>query len=432
MNEQMIRKNNMRIFPIYKMFAWDLLFHYAIIFLFLTQVKGFTASQVLLADSLYALFRIFSQIPCVNITDSFGKQKSLLVGNVLVTLSILMIIVGNGFPLLILFNLVQAIGYNLKGLCEPTILSDSVPVSSSSSKIYAKINGKGSSLYYVFDAISSASTGFLYVINPYFPMILCFLCCVVSTVISLAFSEPPSNVKNIKKESTNFISYYKDIFNTSKQILKSNRLKSLLVFTLLFGAILSFWGTLRSSILVDIGVPEQYFGIILAAMQIISSISSRKQQWFHNKLKNRALTWFSLSLSIAFILTGLLVTCNISFSVSFAITALTIALVGIIKGPYYTLSEKYFNSFSNPEVNTKIFAVKSLLENLGRVILSFFASCLLDITTTSYAFIIIGGIAFVIFIFLLNYMKSKVGLKPEEYSKEDLIFSTEDISKESK
>ena len=370
MNEQMIRKNNMRIFPIYKMFAWDLLFHYAIIFLFLTQVKGFTASQILLADSFYAIFRVAFQIPCVNITDLFGKQKSLLIGNLLVTLSILMIIIGNGFPLLILFNLVQAIGYNLKGLCEPTILSDSVPDSSSSSKIYAKINGKGSSLYYIFDAISSATTGFLYVISPYFPMILCFLCCVASTIIS-------------------------------------------------------FWGTLRSSILVDIGVPEQYFGIILAVMQIISSISSRKQQWFHNKLKNRALTWFSLSLSIAFILTGLLVTCNISFSVSFAITALTIALVGIIKGPYYTLSEKYFNSFSNPEVNTKIFAVKSLLENLGRVILSFFASCLLDITTTSYAFIIIGGIAFIVFIFLLNYMKSKVGLKPEEYPEEDLIFSNE-------
>lgn len=423
MNEQMIRKNNMRIYPIYKMFSWDLLFYYAITFLFLTQVKGFTASQVLLADSFYAIFRVISQIPCVNIIDSFGKQKSLLIGNLLVTLSIIMIILGHGFPLLILFNLLQALGYNLKGLCEPTILSDSIPESSSSAKIYSKIDSKGSSLYYIFDAISSATTGFLYVLNPYIPMILCLICCLISTVLSLALNEPISNTKVEKNKSTGFIAYYKDILTTFKQIMKSGRLKSLLIFSLCFWAILSVWSTLRSSILVDIGVPEQYFGIILAAMQIIASISSRKQQWFHNKLKNRALTWFSLSVSIGLILTGLLVVCNISFAVSLTITLITIALFGIIKGPYFTLSQRYFNSFSNPEVNTKIFAVKSLLENIGRVLLALFASYLLDITATAYASIIIGSMFFVIFIFLLNYMKTRVGLKPEEYLEEDLIFS---------
>lgn len=425
MNEQMIRKNNMRIFPIYKMFAWDLLFHYAIIFLFLTQAKGFTASQVLLADSFYAIFRIIFQIPCVNIIDSFGKQKSLLIGNLLVTLSIIIIILGNVFPLLILFNLLQSLGYNLKGLCEPTILSDSIPESASSAKIYSKIDSKGSSLYYIFDAISSVTTGFLYVLNPYIPIILCLICCLISTVLSLAFNEPISNTKVKENNSTGFIAYYKDILNTFKQIVKSGRLKSLLIFSLCFWSIFSVWTTLRSSILVDIGVPEQYFGIILATMQIIASISSRKQQWFHNKLKNRALTWFSLSISIALILTGLLVVCNISFAVSLTITLITIALFGIIKGPYFTLSQRYFNSFSNPEVNTKIFAVKSLLENLGRVLLALFASYLLDITTTAYATIIIGSMFFVIFIFLLNYMKTRIGLKPEEYAKEDLVFSNE-------
>lgn len=432
MKEQMIRKNNMRIFPMYKMFSWDLLFHYATIFLFLTQIKGLSASEVLFANSFYAIFRVVFQIFCVNIVDSIGKQKSLLLGNLLVTISILLLILGNGLSFLIFLYLIQAIGYNLKGLCEPTILSDSIPKSSSSAKIYAKINGKGSSSYYVFDAISSATTGFLYVINPYIPMIMCFVCCLISTVISLAFDEPNSNIKSKKDKPEGFVAYYKDIFIAFKQITKSNRLKSLLLFSLCFYGLLSVFGTLRSSILVDIGLPEQYFGIILAIMQIISSISARNQQWFHNTLKNRALTWFSLSIASFFMITGLLVKCNISFVVSLVSSLLVIILVGIIKGPYYTLIQKYLNSFSNPDVNTKIFAINSLLENLGRVLLSFFASFLLSVTTTSYAFIIIGSIFFVIFIFLLNYMKSKVGLKPEEYSKEDLVFSTENISKESK
>ena len=52
------KKNlNMKLFPIYKMFAWDLLFYYAISFLFLTNVKSLSASEVVLVDvSFYTFF----------------------------------------------------------------------------------------------------------------------------------------------------------------------------------------------------------------------------------------------------------------------------------------------------------------------------------------------------------------------------------------
>lgn len=426
MNEQMIRKNNMRIFPIYKMFAWDLLFHYAIIFLFLTQVKGLTAAEVLFTDSFYAIFRVAFQIFCVKLVDTIGKQKSLLIGNLLVSISILGIILNSSILFLIFLYFIQAMGYNLKGLCEPTLLHDSIPESSSSSKIYSKIDGKGNSLYYIFDAISAITTGFLYVINPYIPLILCFICCLISTILTLAFNEPIKNTSVQTEKPTGFIEYYKDILVTFKQIIKSNRLRSLFLFSLCFGGgILCIFGTLRSSILVDIGLPEQYFGIIIAAMQVISSFTASKQNLFHKKLRNRALSFFALSLTTSFILVGLIVVCNISFMVSLISCLITILLVGFIKGPYYTLMQRYLNSFSNPDINTKIFAIDSLLANLGRVLLSFFASFLLTITTTSYAFIIIGCIFFTIFIFLLDYMKTKVGLKPEEYPEEDLIFSDE-------
>lgn len=44
------KKTNTKLFPIYKMFSWDLLFYYSIIYLFLTQAKNFSASEVLLAE----------------------------------------------------------------------------------------------------------------------------------------------------------------------------------------------------------------------------------------------------------------------------------------------------------------------------------------------------------------------------------------------
>ena len=423
MNEQMIRKNNMKIYPVYKMFGWDLLFYYAVIFLFLTQAKGFSASQVLLVDSFYGIFRIISQVPCICIVDFLGKQRSLLLGNIFVSISILLLILGNNIFVLIFLHLIQAIGYNLKSICEPTLLADSIPESTSSRKIYSKIDSKGSSFYYIFNAISCIGTGFLFVINPYLPIILCFMACLISTIISLSFNE--TNISNKKEENFRPVLYYKDLISTFKQIIKSNRLKCLLIFSLFFRGILYLFITLRSSLLVDIGIPEQYFGVIIGLVQVVSSFSAIKQDWFHKKLKNRALSYFSLSITSAFILTGLIIICNISFAFSLIVSLITIVLVGFIKGPYFTLIQRYLNSFSNCQVNTKIFAINTLLENLGRVLLSLFASFLLGITSTPYALIIIGCLFFVVFIFLLDYMKTKVGLNPEEYPKEDLIFSDE-------
>ena len=49
---------------------------------------------------------------------------------------------------------------------------------------------------------------------------------------------------------------------------------------------------------------------------------------------------------------------------------------------------------------------------------------LLKVTTTSYTFVVIGCIFFVVFVFLLDYMKTRIGLNPSNYSENDLIFDS--------
>ena len=65
---------NRKLFPIYKMFSWDLLFYYSIIFIFFVQTKGFTASEIMFADAFYPVAKFIFQVPCVNIVDKFGKR----------------------------------------------------------------------------------------------------------------------------------------------------------------------------------------------------------------------------------------------------------------------------------------------------------------------------------------------------------------------
>ena len=50
----------------------------------------------------------------------------------------------------------------------------------------------------------------------------------------------------------------------------------------------------------------------------------------------------------------------------------------------------------------------------------FFAGVLLDGTNIRFATLFIGLLIFVLFVLALDYMRARVGLKPQEYDKKDI------------
>ena len=50
------RKQNMKLYSLYRAISIDLIFYYAIEFLFLTQVKHLSSSDVVLGGAFYAIF----------------------------------------------------------------------------------------------------------------------------------------------------------------------------------------------------------------------------------------------------------------------------------------------------------------------------------------------------------------------------------------
>lgn len=141
------KKKNVKIFPIYKMVSWDLLFYFPIIFLFLTQIKGFSASQVLFADAFYTLSNTFWQIPVTSVVDRIGKKNCLIIGNILYSLSILAMIFMRNYYELLLIQFIYALGYSIKGICESNILYDSLPSGKKRGKIYSTIDRKISFIF---------------------------------------------------------------------------------------------------------------------------------------------------------------------------------------------------------------------------------------------------------------------------------------------
>lgn len=420
--EQIVRhkKKNVRMFPIYKTVSWDLLFYFPIIFLFLTQVKGLSASEVLFADAFYTLSNTFWQFPVTTFVDKIGKKNCLIIGNILYSLSILSMIFMQNFYELLIIQFIYALGYSIKGICESNILYDSLPVGKKRGKVFSTIDGKASSYFYLFDAVSSVIAGFTFTINGYIPMVLCFSFCVISTVLSFKFRHTVILEEKVKALSLKeYLGQLKDSIQFFKQ---SRRLKLLILLNSIFLGLIFGIVNLRSSMLSEMQVPEQYFGIIFALLQFAASVTARQSEKIHKALRNKTLTYLTIPVTVSCILVGFVGKDPLSRS-SLILIFLLYLIQYAAKGPYRGLMERYLQNFTNRKIRPKITALKNLSANLITAIISLICAFLLEITTTANTFIIIGCITTLIAVLLLDYMRGKVGLKPEKYSKEEMKYS---------
>lgn len=414
-----MRKRNMKLFPTYKKLAWDYLFYYSIDFLFLTQIKNLSAADVVLATSIKSLFGIFLQIPANIIIEFLGRKNSIILGNILNCLYLLIFMMtGNLFDL-ILAKFISSLAFSIKNIAEPGLLNASIPPSKCKSSIFSKINTKGASGYYILGAISKIIAGFLFEINGYLPMIMCLITLIIVTIISMFYIEPIKKQNNKMNKTNTIKQQVQDIKKGFSFILKSERLKALILSSALIASLLSILLDYRTSILKDIGIPAYIISFISAVYSMSNAFGSKKQNEFNNKFKNNSIMVLSLISSSICIIVGLL---GIKVD-QFPILAIFIVLLFLIEqfahGIFYTIIDRYFRNFTNKDIDTKIFAVKNLFVNLVSALMGIIASFLLSKMSTAYCLIILGVVFTILYILMGKYMKTRVGLRPEEYSKQE-------------
>ena len=270
----------------------------------------------------------------------------------------------------------------------------------------------------MINAVSTILAGWLYGINPYIPILLALATTITVTIISIFFIEP------VKKRKTNFkdisiSSNLKEIETSFKFILKSERLKSLILYTSLIGGLLCTLDTYQVSLLEELNISSGIIGIIFAGLGIVASFATKKQEQFHQKYKNKSLSIIGFLIITSCFISGILAV----FSSKMKYLVIGIILAYTVKyamsSIYYSLSEKYLRNFANENIDTKIYNVKNLLKSITSAIIGILASFLLDRLDTAYCMIILGSIFTLLMILTTSYMKSRVGLKPEQYSKEE-------------
>lgn len=419
------RRRNMKLTIIHKALTYDLLFFYGIKFLFLAQVKGISASDIVLASAFYGIFKAIFQIPGVFIIDKIGTRKSLILADLINVVSIIFVMFSTNLWWLIITNLFSGLGFAIRDVAEAGMLHKSIPETENRGKTYSKIDGRGLGDYYYISAISAVASGFLFNINPYIPLVICIAILLISALIATKFEE----LDNLEQQETNmgifkrYKIYFKDLKLAFSFIFTSRRLKALMLYAGVMYGIIAVMNTYEMGLLEEISMSASVTGIIYAIMQVIAGISSKLQNRFHEKFKKRALTVIGISYTIACLIAGLISITTLPYAIVVGIILMSYVIRYLDTGFFHVLMKKYITNFTNAEVANKVYSAYSLVAGLGTTVICALGSVIVSHNNSIKYSMIIFGIAFlIVMLLMLLYMKDKVGLEPEKYRKKDINY----------
>ena len=411
-----ICKTNMKLYPNYIMFGYDLLFFYGIKVMYLSEVKSMTNAQILLSSSLFAVFTILIQFPASVLVSRVGKRNTIIFGNIINIFSVLSFMLLNSFWGLVLAQLFSAIAMSCKSLSEANLLTISIPESQKSAEIFTSIDKRAYSRYCILSAISTIIAGLLFNVNGYLPMFCCLICTIIATLLSFNFGE----LENVKKSGGTLKDYIKELKQGYKFTINSKRLRALLLAVGSIWGILALIDTYQLALVQYIGASSIQVALMFALYEIAKAFFSRHAIEFNQIFKNRSLTNILAIFAFCLILCGAIAILNIPFIFKFLLIILFVFIMGAMNGTSQILSKKYLNSFANPKILTCIYSAKSISDNISKMIITGAGSFILAITSVDIAIIVAGLGVIVLTFFLSMYMNGKVGLSPDEYTQKDI------------
>ena len=422
--EELRRKHNIKLYPFYEMLAYDLLFFYAIKIIFLNEVKGFSASQIVLGSAIYSIVAIIAQIPMTEWVYRLGKKKMMVFGDLLVLISCTLLFVVNNMAVFIIYEIFFSIGQGIKRITESNLLSQSIPKSKFQNEIFIRIDKKGYGRYFVFSAISAIVAGYLYKINPYIPIICTFIISLIVFFISFGFYdfEKITDAKVQKEEKK----YIKDLKSTMSFVFNSKRLRALFLYSSVIWGIIILITNYELTIMQEIGASATLLGYAYALFELLIGLGSKFALRYNDIFKKHSLFLLLVFYGSICSVVGIVANTQMDISIRLGIVIFFLGTLALLIGIAQIISRKYLNSFTNNKVLPSIYSVEFIINNIFSMIITFLGSVLLLKVNIIYAFIVLGGVIFVVAFLISFYAKDKLGLKPDEYTDKD-IFERKDF-----
>lgn len=406
---------NIKLYPIYKLFSYDILFYYSVSILYLTIVKSLSFSQVALLSSIYSASAILFQLPATIITDKIGVKNSMILGNIFCSMWGLVVFLSNSFLYVSIAETVFAFGFALNGVSESPFIYSSMKMAGREDE-YSKVESKGSTLYFIVESVACIIAGYLYTVNVNLPIIFATICFLTATILATFFKPLPRNSDNVSARE-----YFLDLKYGFRYIFNSSRLHALLLFSAAFQGVVVLSTFLMKTYLKTFNVDSRTFGYIYAILAVSSAIGCSIQHKLEDKFKNKTLGFYSITYLSTFLFLSIFALIGLPIKFVITIGAMFFVVQALLKGSYRIIIKKYLSRYTTSAVRTKIMSIYYLAEALGASSILYIASLLADSLFIGYLYFVFGSFLLILFIFILMYMKRRVGKSPEAYELTDRI-----------
>ena len=292
---------SINLYPLYYGLSADLLFYIAINTLFLSIVKGFTASQIVSLNSISQLVCIALEFPCLFVIKKIGNTASVRVAAFLMLFSSVFITFGNGY-FIVLFG---------KFLHDVSLMFQSASIVALENNLdlvdrrkdFVRLRTSGNTMYSVITMLISFVASFMFNLYHYLPMIGSITACTVCLVVSFFIKDFSDNNK---------IQYKKKRAEKPKVKYSYFILIAVLMYGVFYAAVNSGQNEgklfIQEHLLLDFNVENTalILGAIVCVSRIIRVLSNIVFAKVYEKYLDKIGIFLTLllSLSIAFILFG--------------------------------------------------------------------------------------------------------------------------------
>ncbi len=346
-----------------------------IIVLFFEQ-NGLSLTQIMLLPAIYSLTVAILEIPSGFFADTYGRKKSIILSTIFYSLGYLIFSFSNDFNIFIVAEILLGIGGSLISGSDSAIMYDTL-LELNKENEYSKIEGKSYAIGNFSEAIAGLIASLLVVISIYLPVYIHTLLLILSIPIAFTLVEPKRSFK-LSKNISSIFKIFKETFASN------NKLMWLIIYSAAMGLATLSIAWFVQPFLIQIDFPLIYYGLLWAALNFSSGITS----YFSHYLKDKNI--FLLA-SLALSLTIFLISFNIHY---YAI--ILFFIIYFIRGIVTPHLRNHINLVTSSEKRATVLSIRSLIIRLSFSLTIPIFGYISENYNISYVFILLSFIVLII------------------------------------
>lgn len=340
------------------------------------QDNGLSMTEIMILQSIFSVILVALEVPSGYFADVFGRKTAFVIASMTVPMGALIYTFGGGFLQFLAAETMMAIGFSLNSGANSAFVYDSLKGLKKEKEYQVKW---GNIMFYLMAsmAVFNVIGGFIATFNFRYTFIAATILALPGIPLTLSMYEPKRTKPIYEKGYIHGL--FKAIHDYVGKVphIRWIIIFSAIVFTCMLSSVWFYQPYFKMT-----GIPIEYFGIIFAAYNIISAVTSKYTHKIQKKIGFKNILLLLLFFTAAGnILLGVVVT---SFSFLF------VAFPQVVRAIHNVSISDYINSHSPSSVRATILSVESLISRLAYALVLPFIGWYTDTYSITQALTIIG------------------------------------------